>query len=422
MKIGVIHNFSINLEADARSYTVLLCEEECDIYIFTGEIYKFSTAISLSHISLFQEILEVLSAVGRVIIFTKVCTWIPTSSKVYVPGMQFEEFIYKEFKLYFQDTLLQEGINENGTCCDLRTQGHFSITVEDDNIDNLPEIKGAIRFLELRYRNCSPLFLSYIQNLYGRIDSRIDLEDTCGFIQEPGWSIESIKWSNMYCYKSGSITFAGLPQISLICGKNGSGKSSLINIMLTAIFGKQSARPVKKGAPSGSILLDAIFENKKYTFDTKIVNSAGSTAVPFLSGLLPYNICCGKETIKGAAADADLPAANRFLQEICDFTLSISGNSIISHGNETVKYSECSSGQRFLIELALKITSLKPKPQVFFIDECIERLDQNHIEKCLAALRKTHYKFIIVGHRSELKNLPAYEVQIGRNGSHIDIL
>lgn len=430
MKIAFVNNLAICEESEARSCSVVLHEEKCDVYIFTGNMYKFPNSISLDQIALFQEILEVLSLVGIVVVFTEVCTWAPHARKIHVSGSCWQDFAYEEV-LTFRGEPLGEGITENGVCRDIKKRGHFSILVEDNNIDDLPEIEGAIRFLEVRYRNCSPLFLSYVQNLYGRIDSRVDLGCALPLklSGEPAWELVSAEWSNVYCYESGRINFRTAPAVFLICGANGSGKSSIINILLAGLFGKQISRTLKKGSQSGEIKLEIKCGGKLYVLRTTFPFERSCYCEGVLieepdlfKSLQPYDIFCGKESTKGLIKSANLELANLFLREICDFSVSIAGNAISVCGNESAKYSACSSGQKFLIELALKITSTIPKPQVFFIDECIERLDQNHIEKCIRAFRLTNHKFVLIGHRGELRILPSFRVSTGRKGSQVNIL
>ncbi len=427
MKIVITRDFAVCDETAARRMTSLLKMEESDIYVFVGKMFQFPGAISLDQIALLQEILATLSYGATVIVFTKICTFIPTANLHHATN-EYLNFQYDGSALLMDGQPMEPGIYEDGVFKEIPVIQRHSVIVESDNIDDLPVIRGQTEHLELRYRNCSALTLEYLKSHYGHFDKIIDMSLKESTLRKSTWRIVSVKWTNVFCYDRGSISFEGPPPLIVIRGANGSGKSSIISILMFGLFGVKPRHILKRKSKTGSVECIIEAAGKRYEFLTNIHGSKitrtilenGESAASPLTDIRPNFMYCGREDLAGTSA-CDLTQANQILSELCDFSILFRGRKLYVNGRESnIPYDSCSSGQKFLIELAIKL-SLPMRCSTFFIDECIDRLDKKFLQNCVRRLPDICESVVIIGHRDELSELPQYEIEQTRQGSRLMI-
>ncbi len=417
MKIAAIKDFNLNSEELIQA--ARLRELDCDYYIFFGNLYQFPNSISLSIIRTSQQILEMLSEGAIVVVFASVCTFTPTPKLIFSDS-EFEDFAMRGEELFYKGGPLKSGIHdlETGQFWELPNSRRHIITVQNDDLSSLPEICGNIEYLEVHASNCSQMAIDCIKTKYGHVDKLVENEPDFK-APPPAWHLITIAATNILCYSELFIDFEKLPDLSLIMGPNGSGKSSLIAIILLGIYGiRPKGTIVKKGQKKGTITVHLQVDQKKYRIHTTVTGraihvEASSDWSIHLIGPSKYIYISDFEI----DSTADWEAANAILREICDLRLIKKAGSLYVQGRETMPVRSCSSGQKFLVDMALKMASSSPKCQILLIDECIDRLDKTFLNNCLQKLRSFYPKILIIGHRAELEILPKWTISQGRRGS-----
>lgn len=413
--ISIIKNFRASAPEKVLSRAIALNRRGCKIVIFTGDLFQFPDSISLKLISAVQDALELLSRNSRVLVFASICIFRPTSNLLFVDGPIFEGFELRDGEIWHLAACLKTGIHNiaTGEFFELPEPQNTKIIVKNNDLSSLPEVADHA---EVFYSNCSKITLDYINMKYSNIKF-INMDFLIA--ANSSWKILRLKCKNIFCYKNLEIDFGNIPNLFYISGGNGSGKSSIISIILLGVFGIRPKLPVvKKLCKSAEIWISYEKDGEERSIYTKIVGNEIIADSPFVD--FYDNFYCNG-ILNPKLFPSDLEKCNMFLNEFCDFTIIKNGKTYCINGKDKVNIGSASSGQKFLIDLSIKLASEDPRPQIMIIDECLDKLDANLLERCFQGLRKQNIKFIIIGHRPEFQFMESATIQSNISGSELYI-
>lgn len=365
------------------------------IFCFTGEIYLYMNSIDIADVVFFDELIGPAARVYSVV------------SRYYCEGRpgQEESGIYDENWQWVADL----------------PQTRLVLLASDNNLIDPPVVSWRPAVVELRQSRCDETLYSIVRQKYGRLDTIINADDQRTF----GWTPMRMRWENVLCYE-GRHELAFTTGIASVTGPNMSGKSSLIDIYIYGLFGLTMRRDIKwvnrRQRSPAWISIDVLVGGVEHVITTDLINASLALDGKEIESYLPItellqvgNIedCYGSFMLqhnpfplaKILKRTIDVDAVNSLLA--AGFSVKIGGRGRrLTVFKDGVKYGldQSSVGQRFLIELAIRLVAFPHQP-IIFIDEGMSVLDDHNMQHVAGVLRDTGASVLVIGHKRELGTL-----------------
>lgn len=424
----VLRDLHISKDSHAamRSLVVECCLKHGrdSIFLFTGEIFRYMNAIDMADVLFLEELVQTINA--RVCApFTSACSSCSTCSTE--PDFSPQEAAGKESGVY----------GEDWTRVDDLPISKLVLYAHNDNLINPPVVDGDVAFVELRQTGCSEALFEIVRQTYGRLDKVINESALYG--QAHWWPVR-MRWCNVLCYE-GEHEFVFERGLTAIRGANMSGKSSLIDIYLYGLYGLEMRKRIRwinrvqkepawikvtfvVGGVQHVIVTD-------FVAATVVLDGDGEGAYARVAELLEVQDkgdCYGCFMLQHRPYSLNALLCKRKLEEVADlvnarlygFSIRPMGGSfaVLKKGN-LYGFDQSSFGQKFLVELAIRL-SVMPAQPVIFVDEGMSSLDDEHLGYAIRMLRDTGACVYVIGHRRELEQM-VDRVVVVENGIKLNI-